>query len=373
MGTKSVRVVPLLALLVAIGLFITACGGGGDDGETVAQGDEAAATTQESDEAGGIDLHEPLQCDEELTVQEMLDYQVPKANEPYDITLMQVSLAAYYFQAMAYGGQQAAEEAGANFSLRSSEGYQSPGQQLNQAQTVLAQNPDAIVIQPVDPEGSVPIVDQATAADIPVVDISTELNSPDAYVVMQDDYRQGQVAADALAEAFPKGGKGIVQGGPENATWARKRVAGFQDRLAEKYPDLEIAAVTQSAVDPAEGLQKFTDAVQANPDIDWIYAVNTALLLPDSIPAEYRDALYIGGGLEPMIIDGLKSGSVYAAIPADQVAMGRIGVGKAISILNGEDVPRVTCLPVEIVTKEDINGDFVQGELTPEGFKASSD
>lgn len=370
MENKRLRLAPLAALLIAIGLFLGACGGGDNDADTAVEGNGGNETA--SSETGGISLNEPLQCDEEISVEEMLAYQVPKANEQYDITLMQVSLAAYYFQAMAWGGEQAADEAGVNFSLRASEGYQSPGEQLNQAQTVLAQNPDAIVIQPVDPDGSVPIVEQATAADVPVVDISTELNSPDAFVVMQDDYKQGQVAADAMAEAFPEGGKGIVQGGPENATWARKRVAGFQDRIAEKYPDLEILMVTQSAVDPAEGLQKFTDAVQANPDIDWIYAVNTALLLPDSIPAEYRDAIYIGGGLEPMIIDGLKSGAVHAAIPADQVAMGRIGVGKAVSILNGEDVPRVTCLPVEIVTKDDINGDFVQGELYPKGFTASS-
>lgn len=360
----------LLVMLLAVGMLAavtTGCGSGSSDSESGTTGSEGSTSTAST---GQINVHAPLQCDAKLSVQEMLDYQVPKANENYNITLMEVSLGAYYFQAMAFGAQKAADEAGVNLTIKASQGYQSASQQVDQAQTVIAQNPDAIVLQPADIEGSVPIVDQATSAGIPVVDISTEVNSDDAMVVMQDDYEQGKMAADALAKKLPGGGTGIVQGGPSNATWSKKRVAGFKDQLSAKYPDLKILTVTNEGVDPEEGLRKFTDATQAHPKFDWIYAVNTALLLPDSIPAQYSKVPYIGGGLEPMVIDALANNKMFAAIPADQVAMGYFGVGRAIAKLNGDDPPRVTCMPVDAVTKDDLKTPFVEGELYPEDYKA---
>src|SRR5699024_7114963 len=97
--------------------------------------------------------------------------------------------------------------------------------------------------------------------------------------VVQDDYRFGQRGADRLAEVLgDDGGDGIVIAGPANATWSQHRTAGFTDRVDEKYPNIKIVDAPTQEVDPAEGLQSFQDAVQAHPDIDWIYAVHAYIL-----------------------------------------------------------------------------------------------
>jgi ribose transport system substrate-binding protein len=246
------------------------------------------------------------------------------------------------------------------------EGYVSPEGQLSQVDDAIQRGTDAIVMAPSDIEGSVPVVELAREADIPVVNISTEVNSDDVYMVMQDDYILGQQLADRVAETVPEGGRGILIAGPANATWSRKRTQGFKDQVEENHPEIEVVASPTQLVDPAEGLASFEDAIQADPDIDWVASVHYFILLPSSIPAQYRGKVpYVSFGYEPDSIQALENkelDSVYGIAP---VAMGEIGVGTAISVLNGDEPPRITCVPSSLFTVDDIGTPVADSELAP--------
>ena len=223
------------------------------------------------------------------TAEELVDYQLPEPNEAYDITLLQVSLAGYYYQAIDFGAHSAGEEAGCR-------GHHSRRRGLCLARSAAQPGrgryrggTDAIVMAPSDIQGSVPAVELAVDAEIPVVNISTEVAQGDVYMVMQDDYVLGQMMADRLAEVVgEEGGQGVIIAGPANATWSRKRTLGFSDQVAAEYPNIEIVAAPTQLVDPAEGLASFEDAVQAFPDIDWIASVHYFILQPSALPAEYQ-------------------------------------------------------------------------------------
>jgi ribose transport system substrate-binding protein len=344
------------SLAAALALTVGACGGDDDDSGDESGGGESDVTAQ---------LRETLDCDQTLSPEELVNYQMPEPNEDYDITLMEVSLAGYYYQAIKEGAEELAPE-GVNVRTVAGEGYVSPEQQLSQVDDAIQRGTDAIVMAPSDIEGSVPVVELARDADIPVVNISTEVNSEDVHMVMQDDYILGKQLADRVAETVPEGGNGILIAGPANATWSRKRTQGFTDQIAEKYPEIQVVATPTQLVDPAEGLASFEDAVQANPDIDWIASVHYFILLPDSIPAQYRGKVpYVSFGYEPDSITALENGqldSVYGIAP---VAMGEIGVGTAIDLLNGEEPPRITCVPSSLFTVEEIGSPVANSELAP--------
>lgn len=348
----------LAALLAAaLALTVSACGSDDDDsGDSGSSSGEDDVTAQ---------LRSTLDCDQTLTPQEIVDYTMPEPNEDYDITLMEVSLAGYYYQAIKEGAEELAPD-GVNVTTVAAEGYVSPEQQLSQVEDAIQRGTDAIVMAPSDIEGSVPVVEMANDADIPVVNISTEVNSDDVYTVMQDDYLLGKQLADQVAESAPEGGKGILIAGPSNATWSRKRTQGFTDQVEEKYPDLEIVAAPTQLVDPAEGLASFEDAVQANPDISWMAAVHYFILLPDSVPAKYRGKVpYTAFGYEPDSITALESKQLDAVYGIAPVAMGEIGVGTAIDVLNGEDPPKVTCVPSSLYTVNEIGTPEANSELAP--------
>ena len=295
-----------------------------------------------------------LACDAEPTPEEVAAYQIPTADEAYDITLMQVSLAGYYYQGIDYGAHSAGEEVGVEVTTLAAEGYASPELQLQQVEDAIQRGTDAIVLAPSDIAGSVPVVEAALEAGVPVVNISTEVAHPDVYMVMQDDYRLGIQLADRLAEVVGSdGGGGILIAGPANATWSRKRTEGFHDRIAEVYPSIEVLAAPTQLVDPVEGLASFEDAVQAHPEIDWITSVHYFILQPGAIPSDYASVPYVSFGYEPDSINALEAGGLDSVFGINPVAMGRIGVGTAISLLNGAEEPRVNCLPAPLLSAAD--------------------
>jgi ribose transport system substrate-binding protein len=365
MRTKRLSVIAL-----SLALVLAACGGDGGESTTTAAtgGDEGSTTTGGGGSAEDA-LRQTLACDVSPTAEELVDYELPTPNEPYDITLLQVSLAGYYYGAIDFGAHSAGEEAGVEVTTLAAEGYASPDLQLSQIEDAISRGTDAIVIAPSDIQGSVPAVQTAIDAGIPVINISTEVAHDEVYMVMQDDYVLGQMLADRVAEVVgDEGGQGVIIAGPANATWSRKRTLGFSDQVAENYPNIEIVAAPTQLVDPAEGLASFEDAVQANPDIDWIASVHYYILQPSALPAEYQGEVpYVSFGYEPDSVAALEAGTLDSVFSIAPVSMGRVGIGTAISLLNGEEQPQVNCLPAPLFTVEDIGTPVADNDLIPEG------
>ena len=322
-------------------------------------------------------LHSNLPCTVSPTPEEAAAYRAPKAKRRYTIGFMEPTLAGHYYQAGSSGAVKAAAEAGVKLEFVSAgTGYASPEQQFKQAERLLLKGVDAVAVIPTDIQGGVAITNLFLREKIPVVIVATESSSPDAYMVMQDDYQMGRDSADLLVkETGPNAGKGIVIAGPANATWSAKRAAGFADRVKERYPGVKIAVSATQNVDPAQGLKSFENAVQAHPDIKWVYSVFNLLLDPDSLPARYKNVAFITNGLDPASIQDLKEGQYSTIIGITPTPMGYQGVGHAVSILNGDqNVPALVCIPLTRYTAKDMPPDktAVTLELVQKGFEVSA-
>ena len=288
--------------LVVIGMAASVAACGGDDNG----GGSSADIKLKPDDQAYIDyqklsteekLHKGLPCtgsDDSAVApdpEQAAAYKAPKADEEYTIGFMEPTLAGHYYQAGSSGAYKAAADAGVKLEFVSAgTGYASPEQQLRQADQLVQKGVDAAVIIPTDIQGGVAVANRFLDEDIPVVIVATEAGSPDAYMVMQDDYQMGRDSADLVVDALGEdAGPGIVIAGPANATWSAKRAAGFADQVKEKYPGVKIVASPTQNVDPALGLKSFENAVQGNPDIKWVYTVFNLLLDPDSLPPQYKD------------------------------------------------------------------------------------
>jgi ABC-type sugar transport system substrate-binding protein len=159
--------------------------------------------------------------------------------------------------------------------------------------------------------------------------------------------------------------------GPKQATWAAHRLAGFKAQVADKHPNLEIAAAPhQNFVDPTEGLNTFQDAIQRNPDIKWIYAVDYNLLEAPSLPDKYKGKIpYIAMGLYGSSKQALQDGQVDVIIGLMPGLGGRIGVARAVALLNGDEVPAITVYPAPIYTKSTLNQPAAKFDTFPSSYK----
>jgi ribose transport system substrate-binding protein len=360
-----------------IGGLLAGCGsesGGGGGGGGGAAGGGGHGTLA-NPAPKGTDLAKAGPFDHaslEMSIDDALAFQVPKAEKKAKIAYMLISLQGYYFVAAAYGAKQAAKEAGVDLQILASKGYASPDVQQRQLGDLLQRNIDAVVVLPADVNGSVALVDQAKAAGVELVVAGSLLNSTDVAQAVQSDYALGEQAADLVAERVgDKGGPGLLMAGPKQATWAAHRHAGFKARIAEKYPHIEIAAAPhQNFVDPTEGLNTFQDATQANPDIKWIYAVDYNLLEAPSLPSRYKGKIpYIAMGLYGSSRDALQQGTVDVIIGLMPVLGAKIGVARAVGLLNGDEVPAITVYPAPVYTKDTLNAPQTKYETYPASFK----
>jgi ribose transport system substrate-binding protein len=354
------------ASLVAAGALLAACGGSTPASSTSESAAPATSTAAKDLVRSAAD-GKALDCQTQLTSEDTIGYQVPKAKEKFRVTLMEVSLAAYYYQGIKKGAEDAAKAAGVDLEVLAGQGYASPQMQLEQAQAALQRGTDAIILAPSDINGSAPIVKLAQEKGVPVVNVSTFVAAPGAYHVLQDDAALGAAAADRVAEALgAAGGEGLIIAGPANADWSKARTEAFKARVAEKHPQLKVAAAPTQLVDPVAGLKSFEDAVQAHPNIKWIFNVHVAILPPASIPSPYKGSVtYVATGYEPDAVPALKDGSLDSTFGIEPIATGKVGVGTAVNILNGTEQPHSQCLPVPLFTKDDVGNPAANSQLIP--------
>jgi ribose transport system substrate-binding protein len=306
----------------------------------------------------------PAKCDTTYKVADLAGFKAPKAKNPYHIEFS-VPMFIPYIQALIYGAQVAAKESGVTLTVDAGKGFMDPAAQITQLENALTHKPDAVLINPSDPDGMTPTIDDIIAGGTPVFDVGTLSNSQKSLKVVQDDYGQGLIGADAVAKLLPQGGPGILMGGPPNASWARRRVAGFLDEI-KKYPNIKIAAVVSSDNDASDGITKFSNAAQANPKFDFIYVTGSFVLQPQSIPAEYRKAVYVAGSLTPVTLEALKEGSAASILPDFPISVGYIGLSLAVHKLNGDSITQYNCAPSGAMFKSDVNNPvWTEGSIMP--------
>jgi ABC-type sugar transport system substrate-binding protein len=160
-----------------------------------------------------------------------------------------------------------------------------------------------------------------------------------------------------------------VQGGPANALWARRQVAGFLDTV-KNTSAIKVNAVTNEDLVPAVGLQKFADAAQVHPKVDWINVTNYVALSPYSIPPEFKSAIYIAGSFDSVMKKALKEGIAKAAMPYFPSMVGYFGVATAVEKLNGGAAARVTCIPTAAITSDVVDDPMWQRtNYPPDGWQ----
>jgi ribose transport system substrate-binding protein len=307
----------------------------------------------------------PAKCDSIFKVSEMESYKAPKAKRPYRIEFSVPSLANPYHRSLIFGAQQAAKDAGVTLNVDAGRGYMDPAAQITQLENALTHRPDALLINPANPDGMAPTIDEAIHSGIPTIDVGTLSNSAESMKLVMDDFTQGAMAAQALAKLDPEGGQGIVMAGPPADSWARRRTAGFLEEL-KKYPNIKVAAVVNSDLNPQAGLTKFIDAAQAHPKFDYVYVTSSFVLEPPSIPAEYRKATYVAGSLDKVTLAALKDGSAAAVLPDFSIFVGYLGLSLAVQKLNGDNVPQHNCSPVAAMFKDDAsNPVWVNSNIPP--------
>lgn len=136
---------------------------------------------------------------------------------------------------------------------------------------LIAKKPNGIVVTAADSNTLVPSINKAIAAEIPVVGF--DVASPESnYLgfVGTDNYTFGCVAADIAAELTGGSGEVAVLYVPGNVD-LEKRLNGFKETCAEKYPNLKVVAELNHEGEVVKAETVTLSALQQNPEIDVVF------------------------------------------------------------------------------------------------------
>lgn len=262
-----------------------------------------------------------------------------------------------FFVAVKEGAEAAAQEKG--IELVVTDAQNNPGQQLADVENLLQQNLDVLIIDPADSDAIVEGVKKANDANLPVFTIDREANGG---VVLThigfDAIKSGRIAGEYLAKALNGKGKVVELQGILGTNVARDRSKGFNDEIA-KNPDIKIIAQQTANFDRGQAMNVMENILQANPEIDGVYAANDEMAMGAlaAIKAAGRlDKITMIGcdAIDPAM-EAIKKGELAATIAEPPFFLGKEAVIIAEKIANGEAVEKSLILDSKLVTKDNVN------------------
>lgn len=233
---------------------------------------------------------------------------------------------------------------------------------------------DAIVLAPSHRDALVPPVRQALAAKIPVSIIDSGINLPPSdYVsyVATDNREGGHMLAEALGQMLHGHGEvGEVAVAPGSVSTV-EREKGFEDELKSRFPGVHIVEMRYGQSDVARARAVAEDILTAHPGITAMFASSEASLVGTLQALKGRSlegkVKLVGFDINPLLLAGMKEGTVQALILQDPYQIGYQGVVTAVDALTGKPVAKTIHTPVRLVTQKNLNQPEIQTLLKQSG------
>ena len=261
-----------------------------------------------------------------------------------------------FFVTLKEGAEEKAAELGVKLIVVDSQ--DDPAKEATNIEDLIQKKVDALLINPTDADAVVPSVQKANAAGIPVFTIDRSAAGGEVVShIASDNVAGGKMAGEYLAKLLGGKGKVVELEGIAGTSAARDRGKGFNEVMAN-YPDIEIVARQTANFNRAEGLSVFENILQAQPEIDGVFAHNDEMILGAIQAAEAagraQDIIFVGFDAIDDAVQAVKDGKLAATIAQQPAEMGKLGVEMAVEYLNGETVEEFIPVPLSLVTAETV-------------------
>ncbi|MYL64182.1 substrate-binding domain-containing protein [Bacillus hwajinpoensis] len=277
--------------------------------------------------------------------------------DAYKVGLAMNTLNNPFFVDLKEGAEETAKEEGINLVISDSQG--DPGKQMSEVENLLQQDLDLLILNPVDSDAAAQAVKLANDKDVPVITVDRQASGGEVVShIGFDALKSGNIAAEYLDEALNGSGKVVEIQGILGTNVGRDRSQGFNDYM-DGIDGIEIIAKQSANFDRGEALTVMEDILQANKEIDAVYAANDEMAMGalSAINAAGRldEIKLIGTDAIDPALDAIREGRMSATIAEPPYFLGRDSVKTAIKVLDGESVEEMILLENTLVTEENVD------------------
>jgi ABC-type sugar transport system substrate-binding protein len=234
--------------------------------------------------------------------------------------------------------------------------------QLQQAETMISQKVDAIILIAVDMDGSADIVDKALAAKIPLVECNTITNNVAKITyVGSNDVDAAKIQADYLKSKLQPGARVVQMMGLMGQSSQVQRSEGIQKYLRDDKAFNVNYLAEQTAnwkTDQALALAE-NWLTSFNNNIDAIICQNDEMALGalEAVVAKgLKDKIIvIGIDAIPGALQAVEAGTLDATVFQDAVGQGNGALDVALELISSKQIKIADrWIPFKLVTKENV-------------------
>lgn len=232
--------------------------------------------------------------------------------------------------------------------------------QLNQVQSFISQNVDAVIVNPVDTAATRNLIESATKAGIPLVFVNRKPDDgklPAGVVtVTSNDREAGHLQAQYIADKL--GGKGqvtILLGELSNNS-TQVRTAGFKEILA-KYPGIKIVEEQTGMWLRDKGMDLTSNWLLAGKEIDAILSNNDEMAIGAAMALKQagKQGVLVGGvDGTPDALAAIKRGLMSVSVYQDARGQAEGALSAAEKMAKKESVEQNVTIPYRLITPENV-------------------
>jgi ribose transport system substrate-binding protein len=282
---------------------------------------------------------------------------LPKLPEGLKVGGVSKTLTNEYWRSLGEGYQKFADKVGVTVAYQAA---QSEGDQLGQltiAEGMVTQGYNVLLVSPQTDANLQPVVEQAKAANVPVVNVNDAVIPQAEHYVGNVQRDNGVRVAKWFIDNRANGGKVAIIEGQAGVYAAVQRTDGFKTTIEEGGKFTVVASVPGNW-DRQMSYDAATNILQQHPDLVGFYCNNDGMALGvvEAVKAAgLQDKVVVFG--TDGISDAYKSieaGELTGTVDSFPVLTGEVAMEVALRLVSGQKLPRVVATPQALITKDNI-------------------
>lgn len=272
----------------------------------------------------------------------MLAWPAAAQDDAVVVPLVSKGFQHQFWQAVKTGADQAAEELNAEVTFEGPDNETMVDRQIDMLAAALAREPDAIGFAALDSQAAIPLLRDAQERGIPVIAFDSGVDSDiPATTAATDNRAAAALAADKMAELIGGSGQVAVVAHDQTSRTGIDRVEGFEERMAEAHPEVEIVSVQYGGGDHLQSTEITKSILAGNPDLAGIFGANegSAIGVLNGVQEMGADVVVIGYDSGAQQVQAIRDGTMAGAITQNPIGIGYETVRAAVSAARGEEVP----------------------------------
>ena len=257
-----------------------------------------------------------------------------------------------FFVTLVEGAKKAANDAGVSLSVV--DAGDDVTKQTSDIEDLVNKGVSVLIVNPCDSDAVTGAIEAAKAKGVKVISVDRAVNGVEIDCqIASDNVLGAELATQYIVEKLGEGAMVAELEGVPGASAAIDRSKGFHNVADEK---LNVVARQTANFDRTEGMSVMENMLQANPDIQGVFAANDEMALGamEAIYGAGKDIVVVGFDATDDAIEAIKAGRMDASIAQQPAMIGKTAIDNAVKLLAGEKIP--TSIPVEVtlVTIENV-------------------